>query len=567
MFKCSFLFKFQDEAAHGYLLQTRNWHLPQRSGIQALHYQCSQIITTCKVFSLPANKTISYSPNSTTKIKLQSFMSIEQHDDYAAHPAAPTPIDPAATGQRNLLLDVLRGVAVLAALVVSVWAFGGFTTNMQNKLLLHPSGGNYRLFATVSLLLEGKMRALVALVFGAGLVLYLHSRQQHNKDTAHDLHVRRLLWLMGFGIVNAFVLLWPYDLLFHLGVMGILTVPFIQAKPRGLMIAALAAMLIFCGKQYWNYADDKKALRKYEAVVLVEKKIKQDSTDRARKDSANKAVAKTAGIAKKDPVNAPAKKDSLTKEQMQDKQAWEGKLKSMKYDPKNDEGDRKAMRTTSYGEVWKYIMPKAQEREAQWTYRTGIWELGMMILLGMALLKLGFFEKRYPAGRYLLWGLAGIGLGLLLGWFRLYFHNATLLDYTKYIKGHAVPYNMLVPLERSTMALGYAALLAWLTRSTLLAWLWNALAAVGRLSLTNYLLQSLFCTLFFTGAGMNSYGNLPQWQLYLVVAEVVLAQTIFSIFWLRYFDIGPAEWLWRSLTEKKKLPWRKTAAGNEPVTI
>jgi hypothetical protein len=46
---------------------------------------------------------------------------------------------------------VLRGIAVLGALLISIWTFGGFSRNMQNNLLVHPSGGNYRLFATVAL--------------------------------------------------------------------------------------------------------------------------------------------------------------------------------------------------------------------------------------------------------------------------------------------------------------------------------------------------------------------------------------------------------------------------------
>ncbi len=80
---------------------------------------------------------------------------------------------------------------MLAALAVSIWVFGGFTLNKQIQLLTHPSGGNYRLFATVSLLLEGKMMALIGLVFGAGMVLYREKQMQTNLPKAHDYIVRR----------------------------------------------------------------------------------------------------------------------------------------------------------------------------------------------------------------------------------------------------------------------------------------------------------------------------------------------------------------------------------------
>ena len=65
------------------------------------------------------------------------------------------------TTTRIQLLDVLRGVGILGALFVSIWIFGGFSTNDQNGLLLKSKGWDYRLFGSVSLLVEGKMRALI----------------------------------------------------------------------------------------------------------------------------------------------------------------------------------------------------------------------------------------------------------------------------------------------------------------------------------------------------------------------------------------------------------------------
>src|SRR5262245_17539152 len=100
-------------------------------------------------------------------------------------------------------LDTLRGAAVLCGLLVSIWVFGGFSNNEQTKLLLHPSGGNYRLFATISLFFEGKMRALIALVFGAGMWLFMEKYQQRTEEPkAADLYIRRQMWLMVFGLVN-----------------------------------------------------------------------------------------------------------------------------------------------------------------------------------------------------------------------------------------------------------------------------------------------------------------------------------------------------------------------------
>src|SRR5262245_25942193 len=100
-------------------------------------------------------------------------------------------------------LDVLRGIAVLAGLFVSIWIFGGFSNNQQNGLLIKSKGFDYRLFGTVNLLLLTKMRGLIALVFGAGMIVLLS--KQDSKTT--DFFMRRQLWLILFGLINAILFL------------------------------------------------------------------------------------------------------------------------------------------------------------------------------------------------------------------------------------------------------------------------------------------------------------------------------------------------------------------------
>ena len=445
---------------------------------------------------------------------------------------------PSAIPKRIQSLDTLRGIAVLGALFVSIWFFGGFSTNQQNGLLLQSKGGNYRLWGAVDLLFNGKMRALISLVFGAAMVLFLSRKNASNEGTNDDLFIKRQMWLMAFGLINALIFLWSGDVLFHLGIMGILLFPFVRLTSRGLMIASIIAILIFSGKNYWNYADDKAAYSKFVAVTAFEKKLSKDSLLAAQK---------------KLPVKEQ-KKDSLSKQQKEDKSAWEGILSSKKYDPKSDEGGTKQMRNGSFGKVWDHLLPVTQSREAQWTYTTGVWDFASMILLGMALFKFGFWDGSFPRQKYFLLALAGIGGGLLLGWFRLQHNQYELKDYTKYITGHWQPHNLFFPFERALLALGYASLVLLMIRVGVLKFLWRALAAAGQMALTNYLLQSIFCALFFGGFAFGYYGRLEQYQLYLVAAEICLLEIACSIFWLQYYRYGPAEWLLRCLMYKKWLP-------------
>jgi uncharacterized protein len=86
-------------------------------------------------------------------------------------------------------------------------------------------------------------------------------------------------------------------------------------------------------------------------------------------------------------------------------------------------------------------------------------------------------------------------------------------------------------------------------------------AAVGRMALTNYLLQSILCTLFFYHYTTGLYGRIgPAIGL---VPTVVLyyAQVVFSNWWLQRYRFGPMEWLWRGMTYGKFPPMRK----EEPV--
>jgi uncharacterized protein len=105
------------------------------------------------------------------------------------------------------------------------------------------------------------------------------------------------------------------------------------------------------------------------------------------------------------------------------------------------------------------------------------------------------------------------------------------------------------------MCLGY---LAWGVRwSHALRWL----APAGRMALSNYLGQSLVCTLLFYGYGLGGFEQMGRaWQLLFAVA-LFAAQVALSRFWLRRFRFGPVEWLWRAITYWRLPPLRRGEAG------
>jgi len=453
--------------------------------------------------------------------------------------------------------DVSRGFALFGLLLISVWEFGGFTTNEQLFYHQGTHGGNYKLMTVVSLLFEGKMSALMALVFGAGILLFLQKKELPVSISHADAYIRRMMWLMAFGVFNAFILLWPDDILFPFGVMGILVFAFTRMKAKGFFIAAVVCTLVYGGKQYWNYADDKKSYKKYTAVMALEKKFKADSSSRARKDSIDRTkdtvLLKDTLLKNKQADSIARKNDTLTKKQAEEKGAWEGKLKSLKYDSAATKATHTMMRD-DWNKVAYKLMSRSQQKESSWLYKTGIWDIGSLVFLGMAFWSIGFFSGRFSASRYLLIGLMALAAGLALAWLRVYLNCSRLADYAAYIAKKPVPYDLFFPVERILMATGYASLLVWLLRTKIFSWAGKALAAAGRMALTNYIMQTLICTFFFYGYGFGYFGRLQQWELYFFVAEVVLVQVVFSVFWLRNFKQGPLEWLWECLVYRKWLP-------------
>jgi uncharacterized protein len=83
------------------------------------------------------------------------------------------------------------------------------------------------------------------------------------------------------------------------------------------------------------------------------------------------------------------------------------------------------------------------------------------------------------------------------------------------------------------------------------------LAAVGRMAFTNYLLHTLICTTIFYGHGVGLFGRVPRVGQVLVVLGIWAFQLVVSRVWLRDFQFGPVEWLWRSLTYNHRQPFRR----------
>jgi uncharacterized protein len=77
---------------------------------------------------------------------------------------------------------------------------------------------------------------------------------------------------------------------------------------------------------------------------------------------------------------------------------------------------------------------------------------------------------------------------------------------------------------------------------------------VGKMAFSNYILQTIICTLIFFGYGLGYFARLEYYQLNFIVVAIWMLQLIISPLWLNHFRFGPLEWAWRSLTYWKRQP-------------
>ena len=108
--------------------------------------------------------------------------------------------------------------------------------------------------------------------------------------------------------------------------------------------------------------------------------------------------------------------------------------------------------------------------------------------------------------------------------------------------------------------LGTAALVLLVVKSGAMGWLTRRIAAVGQMALSNYLLTSTCCQILFVWSPLKWYSRLEYYQLYFVVLGVWAVNLTWSTLWLRYFQYGPMEWAWRSLTYWRRQPLRLSKA-------
>ena len=432
---------------------------------------------------------------------------------------APPPAAPAAT--RIEALDFVRGVALFGILLMNITGFGLPDAYVNPANAGGATGANLWAWIVTEIGFEGTQRGLFSMLFGASVILLTSRIEASGRPDAADIYFRRNLWLIGFGFVNAFIFLWYGDILYAYGITALFVFAFRKLAPKWLLAIGLGALIAGAA---WNAVDTRKLLDSYAAFVEA-------------------AAAQQAGAA-------------LSPEQEAALASWEEARSEFESSPERIEAAI-AARTSGYRTAFVETARINGYIQTWFLYRY-FFDLFGMMLIGMALYRLGVLTLERPTTVYVAMMGAGYAIGLAV--------NAVE---TRWILDHqfsAVAFaqaNVSYDLGRLAMTIGHLGALLLFVRSGLLPWLRGALAAVGRMAVTNYLTHSVVCGILFIGLGW--YNQLERYELYYVVAAIWAVQLVISPLWLRHFRFGPVEWLWRALTYLERPPMRRAAPLAAPV--
>lgn len=401
-------------------------------------------------------------------------------------------ISPITTTERIEIVDVLRGLAVCGILIGNMQWFSGYGMMPPAVAEQGPMIDKITQFL-VHFFVEGKFYSIFSFLFGFGFALQIE-RAGERGDLKASLFKRRLFWLLIIGLLHAYGL-WAGDILSVYAVMGFLLLLFRKKTDGGLLKWAIALMLV--------------PLISYIILYII-------------------------FVAFLSPETAAAIDNGQV-------ELWNN-----------------ALRTVSTGN-WvtifrEYNLDYIVGRYLGLIFQMRLPKILAMFLLGFYAYRRGFFQDLSGNKAFIRKVLV---YGSILGFvgnaaFAMLAKNEAPFPPSAAGLAGVVAYSFGVP----AMALFIIALVAtgWQTGS--LQRILSVLAPVGRMALTNYLMQTVICVTIFYGYGFGKFGSVGATTGTAIALAIFGFQIVLSTLWLKYFRYGPMEWIWRQLTYRKRLELR-----------
>lgn len=427
----------------------------------------------------------------------------------------PARLKPVAGAERIVSIDVLRGCALFGILVINIMVFGLPPMNIFNPLIAGGfKGGDFVFWWVSHVFFLQKFMTIFSALFGAGIVL-MGARADSCGRSPRGAFYRRQLWLLVIGLLHAY-LLWLGDILVAYALCGMAVYPFRRRSARFLLIAGFLVVMAGAPVSYGTGVF-------FEGMRSQVVEIRE----------------------------AVARGETPNPEQERMLRSWEELRTGLDPAPR-EVRDEVELYRDGYAGIVKHRAPQLLMMQTTRFLFFVFWRVAGLMLLGMGLMKLGIFSAERSGRFYSIGLLLGYGIGLpivMAGAQRLIEHR---FDFV-YVFKFGQQFNYIGSLF---VSFAHICLVMLACRAGVLRRLRYSLSAVGRMALTNYLVHTAVFTTIFFGYGFGLFARITRMHLTWFVLAMWIVQLLYSSLWFRRFRFGPCEWLWRSLTYRKRQPMR-----------
>jgi len=412
---------------------------------------------------------------------------------------------PTPASEREIFMDVLRGFAILGIFIANLAGFSFYRESAHETGPLLLPALDHQMEFLHHLFIEGKFYSIFSLLFGWGLALQFKRAEAKGIDGLPTIR-RRLFFMLILGALH--LLIWPGDIVFFYAMLGFIFLPLRKFSNRTLLITAgvlvLLPIALYAAKMHWQW------------------------------------------------VNAPAGIMYMTGEHVG--KALTGVGSEAAY--------INFLKTAGWWEVLLGDMSGFFFRYGYLFFVSRIPKVIALFCIGYVLGRSGFYQKIQQHQKTLyLTIVIGLLMGLPANFYLARYMSYFMDDYWN-LKMNGLYQTIAYALGVMPLALAYVALMMLIFQTNLGKRILSVLAPVGKMAFSNYIMHSLIGNFVFLGAGLGYIGKVGPVYFTLFGIAVFMVQIVLSSLWLRYFNYGPLEWLWRSATYKK---WQPLIRVNQHV--
>jgi uncharacterized protein len=411
---------------------------------------------------------------------------------------APFEASPIKPVERIIDLDILRGIALFGILVVNLYLFSNPIAIAAAESNLWTEWYNQAFLFFSRVFFEGKFITLFSFLFGLGFYIFTERLKEKG---LHERRVffRRMLLLFVIGMLHAW-LIWAGDILAPYALSGIIIMLFLYRTDKTIKVwigifagGFLFLFSLLVGLTMW-------AMSMPEVAADVE-------------------------------------------------------IGFMEVSKEFQELLVRGYEVYSSGTYTEMIAYRSEEISFVWSGMfftpMGIPYIIATFLFGFLIGRQGLLQKPKLLRSLLIprrWKMLILGLLLSLVYATTYLYSDPV-----FFDGWTLLQTFSIMIGAPLLMLGYCGfILHWLNENRATSFL-NRFAPVGRMALTNYILQSLICTSIFYGYGLGLIGRFPPIFILPLAAIIFVLQVYASEWYFNKYKMGPLEKLWRMGTYLKRV--------------